>query len=209
MRNRGTILPNPPFLLITDRKQARLPITDICAAASLGGCRWFMVREKELESNDLTKLTRRIIEVVDPEARVIVNGDVNSALQAGACGVHFQTIESARKGIKSLPNHFLIGYSAHSLEDVANAESAGLDYVTLSPIFHTKSKPRYGPALGLGGLSTAVSSLDIPIIALAGICHKNASAVLSSGSAGFAVMGEIMRSPTPKSATEKFVHKFC
>lgn len=166
-----------------------------------------MVREKELGPNDLTRLTRGIIKVVDPEARVIVNGDVGAALQAGAGGVHFQKIELAKECRKTLPCHFLVGYSAHSIRDVAAAELAGLDYVTLSPIFNTKSKPGYGPALGLSVLSSAVFSLNIPIIALAGICHKNASAVMSSGSAGFAVMGEVMRSRRPGAATAKFVEE--
>tara|TARA_B100000886_G_C20423486_1_gene492730 strand:+ start:2511 stop:3140 length:630 start_codon:yes stop_codon:yes gene_type:complete len=208
LRNQHNHLPYPPFLLITDRKQACLPLTDICAAASRAGCKWFMVREKEIGANDLTTLTRRIIEVVDPEARVVVNGNVSSALKAGASGMHFQSIELAIEARKTLPCHFLIGYSAHSISDAAAAERAELDYVTLSPIFNTKSKPGYGPILGLSGLRSAVVALNIPIIALAGICHQNASDVISSGSAGFAVMGEVMRSPRPEPTTSKFVEEY-
>ena len=62
----------------------------------------------------------------------------------------------------------IIGVSAHSLADVAAAAATGADYVTLSPIFLTESKPGYGPALGIESLRTA-AALGIPVLALAGV----------------------------------------
>ena len=52
----------------------------------------------------------------------------------------------------------LIGASAHSAEEAAALLRAGADYVTVSPVFATESKPGYGPALGAG--MSAVVNVD-------------------------------------------------
>jgi thiamine-phosphate pyrophosphorylase len=96
-----------------------------------------------------------------------------------------------------LPQGF-IGVSAHSAAEVAALFAAGADYVTISPIFLTDSKPGYGPALGLDGLAAAVATAKGPVVALAGINPGNARACLDAGAAGIAVMGEVMRAADPE-----------
>ena len=46
----------------------------------------------------------------------------------------------------------LIGVSAHAPEEAGAQLRAGADYMTLSPIFLSPSKPGYGPAVGLDAL---------------------------------------------------------
>ena len=93
----------------------------------------------------------------------------------------------------------LIGISAHSQGDVAAAAAAGADYVTLSPIFLTESKPSYGPALGVATIRGAATA-RIPVLALGGITAANAELCLAAGAGGLAVMGEIMRADDPAQA---------
>ena len=77
------------------------------------------------------------------------------------------------------------------------AASAGADYVTISPIFRTQSKPGYGPPLSLEGLAKAANLAEIPVIALGGVTSENANACRRAGAAGVAVMGTIMRARDP------------
>ena len=76
------------------------------------------------------------------------------------------------------------------------AASAGADYVTLSPIFPSASKPGYGPALGTNILGEA-AKLGIPVLALGGVTADKAAACRAAGAAGIAVMGPAMRSSDP------------
>ena len=71
----------------------------------------------------------------------------------------------------------LIGASAHSGPEAASALRAGADYVTVSPVFLTASKPGYGPALGLDGLPRSSPRRSGPVVALGGITPENAAAV--------------------------------
>ena len=96
----------------------------------------------------------------------------------------------------------LIGASAHTADEAAALLRAGADYVTVSPVFLTASKPGYGPALGLDGLARIVAQVPGPVVALGGITSQNAALCLSTGAQGIAVMGEVMRSADPEATVE-------
>jgi thiamine-phosphate pyrophosphorylase len=89
--------------------------------------------------------------------------------------------------------------------DAQRAELAGADYVTISPVFETASKPGYGPALGLQGLEDVTKDVSIPVIALAGILSANAADCIRRGAQGVAVMGGVMQSHNPGAAVEEMI----
>ena len=75
----------------------------------------------------------------------------------------------------------LIGASAHSAAEAAALLRAGADYVTISPVFLTASKPGYGPAMGLDGLARIVAGSTGPGMALGGITPENAALCRAAG----------------------------
>src|SRR5207237_8029096 len=123
---------------------------------------------------------------------------------AGAAGGHLPGGGGAAMARRRLPQG-LIGVSAHSGAEAAAQLRAGADYVTLSPIFLTDSKPGYGPALGLDALAAAARMAPGPIIALAGFGPDNAAQCLSAGAHGIAVMGEIMRATDPEATVQRLL----
>lgn len=204
-------LPAPPLLLITDRALAgaRDPVTIVSAALD-AGCRWIMVRDKEASPPERRALIDACVARAEGiGARVVVNGDAEEALAAGANGVHIQ-METLRRGglVRPRPD-WLVGVSCHDTGEALAAERAGADYVTLSPVFATASKPGYGPLLGLEGLRAAVRALRVPVIALAGIDDPGrVRACLGAGAAGAAVMGAVMAAEDPRAATAALLSAF-
>lgn len=188
-------LPFPPVLVITDRRQARHPLAEVAAALFAGGCRWLSLREKNLPMAERRALLRQLVALgAGYGATVTVHGDLDAAAACGT-GIHLPASGSVAVARQRLGTHALIGYSAHSVEDLSHAAEAGADYATLSPIFVTASKPGYGPALGLGALKGA---RPLPVLALGGVDADNAADCLAAGAAGIAVMGEAMRSANPR-----------
>ena len=57
------ILPDPPLLVITDRRQARGPLEMVAEAAFAGGCRWLSLREKDLDALSREALLRRLVTI--------------------------------------------------------------------------------------------------------------------------------------------------
>jgi thiamine-phosphate pyrophosphorylase len=191
-------LPVPPLLVISDRSQARVPLLDVAAAAFAGGCRWFSLREKDLPAADRHALLAALVALGRRYgATVMAHEDIDAVVATGAAGVHLPGGGDPAAARARLPSG-LIGASAHAAGDAASLIAAGADYVTISPLFLTDSKPGYGPALGLDGLAAAVAAAKGPVLALAGITPANAAACRQAGAAGIAVMGEIMRAADPE-----------
>jgi thiamine-phosphate pyrophosphorylase len=198
------ILPVPPLLVITDRRQARGALEDTVAAVLGGGGRWISLREKDLPAAERTALLSRLITLARPRgAKVMVHEDLDAALQAGADGVHLPSGGDPATARRRLGSGALIGVSAHSAAEAQAATSRGADYVTVSPIFASASKPGYGPILGLRALAALAKAVAVPVIALGGITEATAADCLATGAAGVAVMGHVMRAADPGAVTAR------
>jgi thiamine-phosphate pyrophosphorylase len=181
------------LLMVTDRHQAAAPLAEIAAQALAAGVRWMWLRDRDLATDVRSTLAWRLIALArEAGARLSIGGDVDLAAALGADGVHLPAGAPVAPARARLGPHAFIGVSAHGEADVAAAAAAGADYVTLSPIFPTASKPGYGPALGLDVLRRAARS-GLPVLALGGVTVERAVACRCAGAAGVAVMGELMR----------------
>lgn len=189
-------LPDPPLLVITDRTMVRVSLEIALERACAGGCRWMMVREKSLNEAERLSLVKTVMRIAEPfGAKVIVNTDLKAGAMAD--GVHLPQGKPLIKARAALGHEKIIGVSAHTISEVRAAAAFGADYVTISPIFPTESKPGYGPSLCLEGLKIAAKQAKIPLIALGGVTAKNAYACRRAGAAGVAVMGTVMRASDP------------
>ena len=198
-------LPVPPLLVISDHRQARLPLDEIAEQAFGAGCRWFSLREKDLAAAERRDLLGRLVSLGRGfGAAVMVHEDLEAAAAEGADGVHLPSRGNILAARSRLPRS-LIGASAHSAEEAAALLQAGADYVTASPVFVSASKPGYGPALGLDGLARVVATAGGPVVALGGVTESNAAGCLAAGACGIAAMGEVMRSLEPRISVQQLL----
>jgi thiamine-phosphate pyrophosphorylase len=191
-------LPDPPLLLITDRRLSRRPLEETAARALAAGCRWVSLREKDLLPEARLALLQRLLELGRSFGAVIgVHGDIAGALAASAAAVHLPAGADPAAVRARLPADMLLGTSAHDAAELARAASAGADYATLSPIFPSASKPGYGPALGGEALARLAAGVSIPVVALGGIDRARIATCIDAGAAGVAVMGGVMGADDP------------
>ena len=196
-------LPSPPLLVISDRSQAGRPLPEIAAAAFAGGCRWFSLREKDLPAEERRRLLAALVTLGRRFGAIVtVHDDIEAVIATGAHGVHLPGASDPAAARLRLPRG-LIGVSAHSPSEAAALLAAKADYVSLSPIFPSPSKPDYGPPLGLGAIREA--AVSGAVIALAGIDETNAAACLAAGAAGIAIMGDIMRAADPETTVRRLI----
>jgi thiamine-phosphate pyrophosphorylase len=190
------------LLVISDRHQARWPLEEVAEAVFAGGCRWFSLREKDLSFEERRRLLGDLVTLGHRFGAIVTaHEDIEAVASVGADGVHLPSGGSPAAARARLPDA-LIGASGHSAEEAGALLRAGADYVTVSPIFLTASKPGYGPALGLDGLACIVAQVPGPVVALGGITAENTALCLSTGAQGIAVMGEVMRSADPEATVE-------
>lgn len=196
---RAPRIPDPPLLLVTDRRQARRPLAEIVSAAVAAGCRWISLREKDLPEDEQALLVRRLLPIARAAgARLLIHGEAPLAELASADGVHLPAGANAAAARDRLGREKLIGISIHSVGEAAAIVPANVDYALAGPAFETASKPGYGPEIGHKGLAEIARAAPVPVLAIGGVNALRVPELIGAGAAGVAVMGGAMRAADPE-----------
>lgn len=161
------------------------PLHEVARLADECGLDYFMLREKELAEEDLLELAQHLRPNL-LSAKFIINGSLAVALAVSADGVHLQRENIPVRKVRENYSHLMIGYSAHSLQEMQTAAAEGADYVTISPVFAPRSKATDLKPIGLELLSVWTSQVKIPVFALGGIVAERLQDLRSAGCAGAA-----------------------
>ncbi len=131
-------------------------------------------------------------------AKLLINRRVDLAKQADCDGVHVgkgsPSVEEIRR---ELGGNAIVGYSAHSIEELKDLKKRGFDYALLSPIYRPLSKSSKFKPLGLKVLQEAVESSPVPVIALGGISAETATSCMQAGAEGVAMISSILLAQDP------------
>jgi thiamine-phosphate diphosphorylase len=179
--------PLGPLLVLTDRTQCRRPLVEVVASAVDGGARTVVLREKDLPRAERAALAADLRSVLAPVDGTLVLAGTDLPADA----VHLSSADALRG-----PRPALLGRSCHDRASVDRAGAQGCDWVTVSPVRLTASKPGYGPALGTAGLAALTGGP--PAYALGGLTAADAGPCRDAGAVGLAVMGAVMRAERPE-----------
>jgi len=191
-------LPDPPLLMVTDRRQARQPLAAVVAAVLGAGCRWVSLREKDLPGDELVPLARSLLPTARRhDARLMVHGDPSLVKLAGIDGVHLPSGADPAAARALLGRDKLIGVSIHTVTEAEAIDPGCVDYAVAGPAFETPSKPGYGPEIGRKGFLDIARAARVPVLAIGGINAARIAELVAAGAAGVAVMGGVMRAADP------------
>lgn len=123
---------------------------------------------------------------------LIINDDVELAMQIGADGVHLGASDgNLLEARKQLGQSMLIGASCYNqLELAQQAIANSADYVAFGAIFSSSTKPTAVKA-PLSLLSDAKTALACPVVAIGGIRLDNISEIASTGANAAAIISEL------------------
>ncbi len=154
------------------------------------GATQLLVREPEISSRELVAALRRLA----PSARRLILHarcpDAVALARAGGWGLHLP----GDADVARARDHFSgwLGYSAHSREDAIRAWRAGVDYVTVSPVWAPISKPDdVRPTLRAQGAAAIQEAVGVPVFALGGMTPTRALESRRAGVFGVAAIGGI------------------
>ncbi|MFC7544972.1 thiamine phosphate synthase [Plantactinospora sp. GCM10030261] len=176
------------LLVLTDRWLAGRPLPDVVRAAVDGGARWVLLRERDLPRDQRAELAVELRAILAPVAGTL--------LVAGPDPLGGEAVHLPSAGPYPPPELGLVGRSCHDATELTRLSTE--DYVTLSPVFPTRTKPGYGPPLRPGGLSRLIARSPVPAVALGGVeTPEQVSACRAAGAVGVAVLGAVMRADEP------------
>ncbi len=195
--------------LIADTARAagppNTPMNMAIEAACAAGLRLVQQRDKDVaERRYVTRVKSTVDIAARHGARTLLNARWSLLDETGADGVHVPSALSVGAARSAAGSDSLVGYSAHSRDELRAAEDGGADFATLSPVFATESKPG-APALGLDRFTELVATCPLPVYALGGVTPSNAAACVAAGAFGVAVCGAILGAADPAEATRRLL----
>lgn len=174
--------------------------------ALLAGVTCFQLREKTLTGPALETFAKQCLALCHTyDVPFIVNDDVALALKIGADGVHVGQDDMAAAQARALLPTKIIGVSAHTSEEIAQAVADGADYVGIGPIFATTSKADAQTPCGIAALKAMHEAFPaLPKVAIGGITAARAPAVRATGVDGVAVISAIASASDVTKAVKSF-----
>ncbi len=139
----------------------------------------------------------------------LINDRVDIALSSGADGVHLGQADMPCRAARSLlgPDK-IIGITVHNLAEAQEAQNLGADYLGISPIFKTATKPDAGKPAGIALIEEIRRQVDIPLIAIGGIDHSNAPEVVRAGADGLCAISCVVTKENVAQEIKKFQELF-
>lgn len=168
------------------------------------GVTLLQLRNKQDGAREVLSQARELRRVAGSRARLIMNDRADLCLAAGFDGVHVGQEDLSPEGARAVVGERLwVGVSAHSVEQVREAEAGPSDYVAVGPVFATASKEKPDPVIGLEGVRAARAATRKPLVAIGGITRQSCKAVVDAGADSVAVISDLLDSP--REAAEEFL----
>lgn len=196
------------YYFITDCQLSRAGNErDVLSAVSCG-VEVVQYRNKNAETRQMYEEAVRLREICR-DSILLINDRVDIALAAEADGVHLgQSDMPCLAARKLLGPEKIIGVTVHNLAEALQAESIGADYLGVSPIFQTATKPDAGKPAGISLIEEIRAQVDIPLIAIGGINHSNASEVVRAGADGLCAISCVVAKENVRDEILKFQEIF-
>lgn len=194
--------------VIVDRGmiKGRSPI-QVAREAITGGATALQLREKKMEGRDLYTFASSLKKIAKKRrALFIVDDRVDIAKACDADGVHLGNkdlpIKIARK---ILGKKKIIGATVRNLSQALKAQKEGADYLSLGPIFPTRTKQGLPPPRGLKAITRIKKKIKIPLIAIGGINRNNVTSVIKAGADGVAIASAVVEAKNIRKATKELL----
>lgn len=196
------------YYFITDSKLSRAGnISDVKNAAA-AGVEVVQYRCKDGSTAELFA-EAAALRAICLGPKFIINDRVDIALAVAASGVHLGQDDLplvVARGI--LGNRKIIGITVHSVDEARQAERMGADYLGVSPVFLTETKPDAGPAAGVELVRQIKQVVKLPVVAIGGINLTNAPEVIAAGADCVCAISAVVCRANTRTEMEQFQELF-
>lgn len=164
------------------------------------------LREKRADDDFFIKEALEIKELCRHyQVPLLINDRPDIAKKVGADGVHVglsdMGIEKARE---MLGDGFIIGGSAHNVQEALAAQEAGADYIGCGAVFGSSTKTDV-TTLPREELKAICGAVQIPVVAIGGISLTNMEKLAGTGIDGVAVISALFGAEDKEEAAREFL----
>jgi thiamine-phosphate pyrophosphorylase len=196
------------YYFITDARLSRAGNRSDVAQAVAAGVQVVQYRAKDLSTRDMFH-EANVLRQLCRQCLFLVNDCLDVALAVRADGVHLGQDDLPLTAARNvLGPEAVIGVTVHNVEEARAAERGGADYLGVSPIYPTQTKPDAGPPTGLSLLKELRAATSLPIVAIGGITFENARPVIVAGADCVCAISAVVTQKDVQSAIAQFMKLF-
>jgi thiamine-phosphate pyrophosphorylase len=175
----------------------------VAEAALEAGAPTLQIRLKSGTDGDRFRLAHTIAERCRAAgATCLVNDRADLAVAVEADGVHVGADDLPVPAVRRVVGpDALVGGTARDPDTGRRLVGEGASYLGVGPAYATASKVGLPDPIGVEGVRAVVEAVDVPVIAIAGITVARVDEVMAAGAYGVAVIGAVIDSPDPHTAT--------
>ena len=139
----------------------------------------FQLRPGNESDRETLSIAIKLARIIYKRKKIfIVNNRTDIASLAGADGVHLGIDDIDTESARSiLGSNKIIGRTIHSLDELKSLNKENIDYLSVGPVFITKTKPALRP-INPGRLTRIINKANKPLFAIGGIKLKNVSSLV-------------------------------
>jgi thiamine-phosphate pyrophosphorylase len=180
-----------------------------------GGARWLQLRAKHAASGQLLDWSEELVaDAHAAGALIVVNDRADVARMSGADGAHIGQDDMTPPAAHAvLGDGAMLGLSTHTPAQIQAAVEEPVSYIAIGPVFGSSTKETGYHAVGLDMVRTAASARAgrggnaLPVVAIGGITLERATAVIDSGAASVAVIGDLLCDGDPERRVRAYVER--
>jgi len=162
-------------------------------AALDAGLTLIQLREKSFAPERLRALAENLLAIgARYGARVLLNGDADTARKLGCAGVHWSAARLV--AARSRPDDMLCAASTHDMTELEQAARLGVDFVVLGPVAATPTHPGARP-VGWRRFAELAAGSPMPVYALGGLSAEDLDVAIAHGAHGVALRRAAWGSP--------------
>jgi thiamine-phosphate pyrophosphorylase len=197
----------PLYAILDTSLRPDLPLPKITESLLRAGVRVIQYRHKDKFGRKNFEQCQLLAQQMHAVGGVfIVNDRSDVAALCDADGVHLgQQDLPPGKARQFLGADSIIGYSTHTREQAALAESLPVDYIAIGPIFPTRTKQNPDPVVGLAMVSEVRKLTTKPLVAIGGITLADASSVLQVGADAVAIVSDLVSDSSIEQRVRQFL----
>ena len=196
------------YVIVDPEVTSGRPVAQVARAALSGGAKVVQLRDKLGEWAGVLPVAQEIASLCrDHGASFVVNDDPSLAFAAGAHGLHVgQADVPVSQARRVLSPGQIVGRSNNSLDEVAQSQAHGADYIAVGAIYATSTMGKTArPAVGLDLLAKAKDIVGQPLVAIGGINAANVAEVVRAGADCVCVVSAVTMSDNPEAAARSLV----
>lgn len=184
---------------------SKKPVVEALCDVIQGGADAVQLREKTMSDSEFLVIANAFKKITSQSKTLfIVNDRAEIAKEVDADGLHIgQSDINIHTARKILGYDKILGISTHNISQARRAQQEGADYISVGPIFYTKTKG-HEPPVGLDYLKQVKREITIPFVAIGAINLDNIHEILNTGRPCVAICSAIICSNNIIQTTRSF-----